>query len=130
MPWWYRTEFELPNGDDHVWLNLSSINYKANVWLNGALIADTIQIEGAHRLYELDITDQAAQGELNTLALEIIPPVNGTDLSIRWMQGSRMVPDKDTGIWYDVKIVRNGKIKIRYRPQLARYYKSICDNYC
>ncbi len=114
MPWWYRTEFELPNGGDHVWLNFSSINYKANIWLNGTLIADTIQIEGAHRLYELDITDQAVKGGINCLALEIIPPVNGTDLSIRWMQGSRMVPDKDTGIWYDVKVVRNGKIKIRY----------------
>ncbi len=114
VPWWYRTEFELAEGDDHVWLNFSSINYKANIWLNGVLIADTIQIEGAHRLYELDITDQALQGGSNSLALEIIPPVNGTDLSIRWMQGSRMVPDKDTGIWYDVKIVRNGSLKIRY----------------
>ena len=114
VPWWFRTEFELPEGKDFVWLNLSSINYKANIWLNGQLIADTNEIEGAHRLYQLDITDVAVQGGKNTLALEIVTPVNGTDMSIRWMQGSRMVPDKDAGIWYDIKIVKNGNIKIRY----------------
>ncbi|KPL13989.1 MAG: hypothetical protein AMS23_05085 [Bacteroides sp. SM1_62] len=114
VPWWFRTEFVLPEGDDFIWLNFSSINYKANIWLNGHLIADTTEIEGAHRLYQLDITEEAIRGNTNTLALEIIPPVRGTDLSIRWMQGTRMVPDKDAGIWYDVKLVRNGKIKIRY----------------
>lgn len=114
VPWWFRTEFELPSGDDFIWLNLSSINYKANIWLNGYLIADTIEIEGAHRLYELDITDRVVRGGKNSLAIEVVTPVNGTDMSIRWMQGSRMVPDKDAGIWYDVKLVKNGKIKIRY----------------
>jgi len=117
VPWWFRTEFDLTDSNDHIWLNLSSINYKANIWLNGSLIADTVLIEGVHRLYELDITGKALKGEKNCLALEIIPPIKGTDLSIRWMQGSRMVPDKDAGIWYDVKIVQNGKIKIRY-PQI------------
>ena len=114
VPWWFRTAFDLPDSNEHVWLNLSSINYKANIWLNGVLIADTIEIEGAHRLYELDISNQIIRGGKNSLAIEIITPVNGTDMSIRWMQGSRMVPDKDAGIWYDVKLVKNGVLKIRY----------------
>lgn len=114
VPWWFRTEFDLPKGKDHVWLHLSSINYKANIWLNGSLIADTTDIAGVHRIYDLDITGHAVQGGKNCLALEITPPVKGTDLSVRWMQGSRMVPDKDAGIWYDVKIKRNGILKIRH----------------
>ena len=114
VPWWFRTTFDLPIDDEYIWLNLSSVNYKANIWLNGHLIADSLEIEGAHRLYQLDITDEVIRGGKNVLALEIITPVNGTDMSIRWMQGSRMVPDKDAGIWYDVKIVKNGGIKIRY----------------
>jgi len=114
VPWWFRTEFNLSEGNDYIWLHLSSVNYKANVWVNGHLVADTIEIEGAHRLYDLDITDYVVRGGKNILALEIVTPVRGTDMSIRWMQGSRMVPDKDAGIWYDVKLIKNGKIKIRY----------------
>jgi exo-1,4-beta-D-glucosaminidase len=114
VPWWFRTEFDLPEGDDYVWLHLSSINYKANIWVNGSLITDTNEIEGAHRVYDLDITSKVIRGGKNGLAIEIVTPVNGTDMSIRWMQGSRMVPDKDAGIWYNVKLIRNGAIKIRY----------------
>ncbi len=114
VPWWFRTEFDLPEEDDYIWLHLSSINYKANIWLNGSLIADTVEIEGAHRLYDLDISDKVVRGGKNCLAIEIVTPVNGTDMSIRWMQGSRMVPDKDAGIWYDVKLSRNKALKIRY----------------
>ncbi len=114
VPWWFRTEFELPRGRDHVWLHLSSLNYKANIWLNGVQIADINEIAGVHRIYDLDITGHAVQGGKNCLALEITPPVKGTDLSVRWMQGSRMVPDKDAGIWYDVKIIRNGALRISH----------------
>ena len=114
VPWWFRTEFELPSVNDYTWLNLSSINYKANIWLNGHLIANTNDIEGAHRLYEIDITKHALIGKNNCLAIEITPPLKGTDLSVRWMQGSRTVPDKNAGIWYDVKIIKNGTLKIRY----------------
>ncbi len=119
VPWWFRTEFILPKGtdSDYLWLNLSSINYKANIWLNGHLIADTSTIEGAHRLYELDITQHAVRGGENCLSIEVFPPLEGTDLSIRWMQGSRTMPDKNTGIWYDVKVVKNGPLKLRH-PQV------------
>ena len=114
VPWWYRTEFVLPRGKDHYRLHLSSINYKANIWLNGFLVADTNEIAGVHRVYDLDITAHTIRGGKNALALEITPPVKGTDLSVRWMQGSRMVPDKDAGIWYDVKIIKNGILKLQH----------------
>ena len=114
VAWWYRTVFELPVNykGKNLWLNLRGINYKANVWLNGHLIADTTTIEGPYRLYDLDITRSAIAGKRNCLALEIIPPVKGTDLSIRWMEGTRTPPDKDTGIWYDVKVIATGPLRI------------------
>jgi exo-1,4-beta-D-glucosaminidase len=116
VPWWYRTVFKLPANyrDKYTWLNLHSINYKANVWLNGHLIADTTTVEGAYRLFELNITDAAMPGKENCLALEIIPPVKGTDLSIRWMQGTQTPPDKDTGIWYDVKVIATGPVRMKH----------------
>ncbi|HZY26443.1 MAG TPA: glycoside hydrolase family 2, partial [Bacteroidales bacterium] len=40
VAWWYRTEFKIPADfkNMHTWLQFHSINYKANVWLNGKLI--------------------------------------------------------------------------------------------
>jgi exo-1,4-beta-D-glucosaminidase len=115
VPWWFRTEFDVEESqDDYYWLEFSSINYKANIWLNGVLIADTAEIEGVHRTYQLDVSNEINKGGKNVLALQITPPIKGTDLSVRWMQGSVTMPDKNSGIWYDVKLIKNKTIKIRY----------------
>jgi exo-1,4-beta-D-glucosaminidase len=41
-PWWYRADFDLPapGAGRRVWLELGSINYRADVWLNGTKVAD------------------------------------------------------------------------------------------
>ena len=111
--WWYRTEFSLPSAEksSHHWLQFQSINYKANIWLNGQLIADTNIIEGAYRLYNLDITQYAISGKTNCLALEIFPP-KGMDLTITWVDWNPTPPDHGMGIWYDVFVRSTGPVNI------------------
>jgi len=113
VPWWYRTEFKLPGNykEKNIWLHFHSINYKANVWLNGNLIADTSTVEGAYRLFDFDITDYALPGENNSLALEIFPP-EGMDLTITWVDWNPTPPDRAMGIWYDVFINSTGPVAI------------------
>jgi len=113
VPWWYRTEFRLPAGyrDKNIWLHLPSINYKANIWLNGHLLADTTTIEGAYRLFDLDMTEYAVPGKTNCLALEIFPP-KGMDLTITWVDWNPTPPDRGMGIWYDVSIHGTGKVAV------------------
>jgi exo-1,4-beta-D-glucosaminidase len=55
--WWYRTEFEFPSGYSrkHIWLKFHSVNYRANLWINGQKVADSTQMEGTYRLYTFDI---------------------------------------------------------------------------
>jgi exo-1,4-beta-D-glucosaminidase len=115
VPWWYRTEFKLPADykGKNIWLNFHSINYKANVWLNGNLIADTTSIEGAYRLFDMDITEHAVPGENNCLALEIFPP-EGMDLTITWVDWNPTPPDRGMGIWYDVFIQSTGPVAIKH----------------
>src|SRR6476619_8129998 len=50
--WWFRKEFALPSSEKNknVVLKLHGVNYKANVWLNGALIADSSYIKGPFRI--------------------------------------------------------------------------------
>ena len=114
IPWWYRTEFNLPASysGEAIWLNFNSINYKANIYLNGNLVADTTTIEGAYRLFDLNITQHAKTGEMNCLALEIFPPT-GMDLTITWVDWNPTPPDRGMGIWYDVYIQSSGPVAIK-----------------
>jgi exo-1,4-beta-D-glucosaminidase len=113
VAWWYRTVFTLPSDykGRNTWLKLHSINYKANIWLNGHLIADTTSIEGAYRLYNLNITKFAIAGDKNCLALEIFPP-KGTDLTITWVDWNPTPPDRGMGIWYDMVVHSTGPVAI------------------
>jgi exo-1,4-beta-D-glucosaminidase len=119
VAWWYRTEFKIPVDYKkmHTWLQFHSINYKANIWLNGKLIADTTTIEGAYRLFKLDISKAALPGENNCLALEIFPP-KGMDLTITWVDWNPTPPDRGMGIWYDVSVYATGEATIE-NPQVV-----------
>lgn len=119
VAWWYRTEFKIPAEfiKMHTWLQFHSINYKANVWLNGKLIADTSSIEGAYRLFNLDISKAAIPGDNNCLALEIFPP-KGNDLTITWVDWNPTTPDRGMGIWYDVSVRATGEVAVE-NPQVV-----------
>jgi exo-1,4-beta-D-glucosaminidase len=111
--WWYRTVFTLPADfkSRNTWIKFHSINYKANIWLNGHLIADTTTVEGAYRLYNFNITQYALSGKQNCLALEIIPP-KGNDLTITWVDWNPTPPDRGMGIWYDIAVHSTGPVAV------------------
>ena len=58
MPWWYVNNFELSAADalKNALLSFDGINHKANVWLNGNLIADSKAIDGAFRITAFDVS--------------------------------------------------------------------------
>ena len=131
VPWWFRSEFTIPANfkGKHIWLNLHSVNYKVDVWLNGKLVADSTLIEGTYRLFSLDITDYALAGRKNYLALKIYPP-KGMDLSVAWVDWNPTPPDRNTGIWYDIYLSTTGPIKLQHpfiKTNLAKYNYKIAD---
>ncbi|HVO72813.1 MAG TPA: glycoside hydrolase family 2 TIM barrel-domain containing protein [Ignavibacteriaceae bacterium] len=111
--WWYRTEFDIPLSytGKHIWLKFHSINYRANLWVNGQQVADSSQMEGAYRLYSFDISQFAKAGQKNCLALEIYPPKT-FDLTISWVDWNPTPPDRGMGIWYDVILYASGPVAI------------------
>ncbi len=115
VAWWFRTEFALPAEDagKTVWLNFDGLNFRANVWLNGRLIANSQKVAGAWRLFQLDITAAAKAGAANALAIEIFPPEPG-DLAITFVDWNPLPPDKGMGLWRDVSITATGPVVIRY----------------
>lgn len=108
--WWYRTEFNLDKIPGGVLLDINGINYKANVWLNGKLVADTTKIINSFRQFKLDIKKYANKGK-NILAIEVIPPRAG-DFSIGFVDWNPTPPDRNMGIFRPVFIEANQGVGI------------------
>jgi exo-1,4-beta-D-glucosaminidase len=119
VSWWYRTQFQLPSDFDNkaIQLHFKGINYRANIWLNGKLIADTTDVAGAFRIYEYDINDYVIQGNPNYLAVEIFAP-RKDDLAITWVEWNPAPPDKNMGLWHEVLITATGPVTVRF-PQVV-----------
>jgi exo-1,4-beta-D-glucosaminidase len=112
--WWYRKEFELPaTGLPVVWLNFNGINYRANIWVNGARIATRDEVAGAFRRYEFDITRLVRRGTANAVAVEVFAPEPG-DLAITWVDWNPTPPDKNMGLWGDAYVEASGPVAIRH----------------
>jgi exo-1,4-beta-D-glucosaminidase len=117
VSWWYRTEFQVPTSrDGQVWLNFEGINYRANIWVNGKLVADDKQVAGAYRTYDFNITDAARPGAPNVLAVEVFPP-EPNNLGLTWVDWNPAPPDKDMGLWRDVYLTTTGPVAMDF-PQV------------
>lgn len=112
VPWWYRKTFNLNlDNSDFYRLRFEGINYKANIWLNGELIASADTVEGVFRMFEFDVTKKMVQGE-NALAIEVIPPKWG-DLTIGFVDWNPWPPDDNLGIWRPVKLIKTHSVAIK-----------------
>lgn len=113
--WWYRTEFVLPHKNEQttVKIELDGINYRANIWLNGNQISDTNFVYGAFRQFEFDVTDYVKYDSKNILAIEVFPPTAG-DYTIGFVDWNPQPPDKNMGLWREVKIKTSGDVSINF----------------
>ncbi len=131
---WYRTEFDVPRFEPgrRVWLNFDGINWKAEVFLNGARLG---RIDGSFIRGRFDVTENLLRGEKNALAVRIIK--NDTPGSVKqktfnsagrnggalgldnptfhasigwdWISTIR---GRNTGIWNDVHLSSSGPVTI------------------
>ncbi|HVR64863.1 MAG TPA: hypothetical protein VMU50_23355, partial [Polyangia bacterium] len=97
--WWFRKELSLPAGfapGMYASLQFDGINYRANVWFNGRLIAGREHVAGAYREFELDVTPFVRRDGPNAIAVEVFPP-EPCDLALTWVDWNPSPPDKNTG---------------------------------
>lgn len=115
VPWWYRREFKVEelSADDFYRLTFEGINYKANIWLNGSLIADEESVQGSYGIWSYDVTRYLNKG-INVLAVEIIPPVYGVDVSMGFVDWNPTPPDRLMGIWRGVMLTHTGPVSMRH----------------
>ncbi|NQU86177.1 MAG: beta galactosidase jelly roll domain-containing protein, partial [Mariniphaga sp.] len=122
VPWWYRTEFQLPTNFDNksLQLHFKGINFRANIWLNGKLLADSSEVAGVFRIYEFDINDFAIINGTNYLAVEVFAPKKD-DLAITWVEWCPAPPDKNMGIYQDVFITATGPVTVRHSQVVSNF---------
>lgn len=143
-PYWFWTQFMLPEeyAGKFIWLNLEGINYRAEVWLNGHLVAKPSEVVGMFGNWFFDITESVRAGENNTLAIKIYPldypglpsepqlrafgtfglnggPTGdiGKNVTMQCSVGWDWIPavrDRNMGIWQDVSISATGPVDIRH----------------
>jgi len=120
VAWWYRKTFTLPASDrgKTIWLDFNGINYRANIWINGKQVANLQQIVGAWRTYEFDITAVAHPGVENVVAVQVWAPQEN-DLAITFVDWNPAPPDKNMGLWRDVKVETSGPVALRYPAVLS-----------
>lgn len=111
--WWYRTEFLLPAefNSETRWLHFLGINYRANIWLNGTLVANEHDVAGPLRAFEFNVSKLLHPGE-NALAVEIFAPQKD-DPALTWVDWAPTPADKDMGIWREVFLSRTSDVAVR-----------------
>lgn len=143
--YWFRTEFGLNEKEfknRKIWLQVDGINYRAEVWLNGGMIAN---IAGMFIQNQIDITEKVFFEKDNILAIKVYPvdvpgtirPKGGKSfgatgefqnggngeigknvtqlMTVGWdFTFLDGIRDRNTGIWKDISIFTTGKAKLRH----------------
>jgi exo-1,4-beta-D-glucosaminidase len=133
--WWYRTTFDAQAGHSSYRLNFPGINYRAEIWLNGHLVADARQTVGMYVDHDLDVTRWIRPGQPNALAVKVTPEqslqdIDGVELADSWFDwinwkylgyqgpdknsgnGNSFVADRNAGIWKPVTLQMSGAVAI------------------
>jgi hypothetical protein len=155
-PYWYRTTFTIPKTDNgkHFQLIFKGINYRAEVWVNGKLIADSSEIAGMFAQYSLDASKVIKPGNTNVLAVKIYPldfpglpstpqlkalgdffanggPTGdiGKNVTMLCSVGWDWMPavrDRNMGIWQPVYLRTSGQVVIQ-NPQIKTDLPKLSD---
>lgn len=108
--WWYRKEFDMHKPAASTRLIFDGINYSANIFVNGVRAASVDDIYGAFRRFDVDIS-RLVKPKGNVIAVQVFPPKAG-DFTIGFVDWNPEPPDREMGLWREVKLRTSGPISI------------------
>ncbi|MFF2789012.1 sugar-binding domain-containing protein [Streptomyces sp. NPDC058049] len=110
-PWWYRSDFTLPDTSERTSLDFGGVISAADVYVNGRQVASAAEVAGVYTRHELDITDLVRAGT-NTVAFRIRPNDPRKHLTLGWLDWLQPPPDANMGIVRDVLVRRRGPVSL------------------
>jgi exo-1,4-beta-D-glucosaminidase len=125
VSWWYRTTFSLQQrskvkgqrSKDHVLLSFDGICYRANIWLNGHLVAGKDDVAGTYRQFTFDVTPYVR--EQNVLAVEVFRAQPG-EPNIGFVDWNPRPADESMGIFREVKVKTCGDVSVSHSSVRSR----------
>ncbi|KAF2197141.1 glycoside hydrolase [Delitschia confertaspora ATCC 74209] len=112
VPWLYRNEFSLTVATgSHYFLQTNGIASRADIYLNGAIIADRNVQAGAYVGQIYEITSKVKNGT-NVLLIQVHPTNYLKDLAIGFVDWNPYPPDNGTGVWRNVEVRQTGPVSI------------------
>lgn len=112
-PWLYREEFtvnQIPSGNNF-FLKTHGISSRADIYLNGILIAPNSVQAGSYGGHNYGVTRQIHPG-VNVLLVQAHPTNFRRDLAIGFIDWSPNPPDNSTGVWRDIELSQTGPVSI------------------
>lgn len=112
VPWLYRQEFGLDPGGagKHFHLITHGITSRADVYLNGKLVADKRTQAGSYGGHTYDITSLVDKS--NALLIQAHPTSYYYDFALGWVDWNPWPADNGTGVWRDVEIKQTGSVAL------------------
>lgn len=69
-----RTTFTVPTGSKNALLTFQGLNYRADIVVNGVMVANASTVAGAYRYFDFDVTKYITIGMPATLQVTVYPP--------------------------------------------------------
>ena len=112
-PWLYREEFTIDSitAGNHFFLKTHGITSRADIYLNGALVAPNNVQAGSYAGHVYEITGKL-QEDINALLIQAYPTDYIRDLAISFLDWNQPSLDNGTGVWRDVEISQTGPVSI------------------
>ncbi len=108
--WWYRTTFNVEDAGKTTELIFEGINYRANIWLNGSMVASADTLFGGFRIFKINVSEFTVTG-VNVLAAEVFHQ-KPDEPSIGFVDWAPMSPDRLMGLWRPVKVKTSGETSL------------------
>ena len=124
VSWWYRTTFKVDSSKSkvkslkpHVLLSFDGICYRANIWLNGHLVAGKDKVAGTYRQFTFDVTPYIR--EQNVLAVEVFRAQPG-EPNIGFVDWNPRPADESMGLFREVKVKTCGDVSVSHSSVRSR----------
>jgi exo-1,4-beta-D-glucosaminidase len=118
VPWFYRADMNLKaETGKYFQLKTHGISSRADLYLNGELIADKNVQAGAYGGLTYDISRKVKSGT-NVLLVRAYPTDYNRDFALGFVDWNPYPPDNGTGVWRDVVIKETGPVSVSL-PRVA-----------
>lgn len=112
VPWFYREEFSLqPQQGQHYFLQTHGITSRADIYLNGKLIASNETQVGAYGGKRYEISTALSAGS-NAILIVAYPTNYLRDFAMGYVDWNPYPPDNGTGVWRYVELAQSDQVSL------------------